>query len=288
MSDPRKPLFPDDDDEPVLPEESLPDEPDADAAATPDDSPEAMDDGEVVETPPEERFPPLNLADEPPPADDAPAPRRRPVWLLNLVTIFFALATIALLVYFGLLWSNPYHPLNPLPPYTPLPVIVTATFQPATATPIPSATESPTPATTATFTPIPADALPATMTFTPAAFPFTLADAGVDYAENGNDSGCAWASIAGNVVDLQGDGVVDYSVRIRSQEGDLNATVATGAAPDFGPGGYELQLGDQPELAPYVIQLLSPDGSPLSEEYLVVSSDQCDQNVAVVDFVQNR
>lgn len=274
MPDPRKPLFPDDDEESALPEPPSPDES------------EIVDEGEIVETPPEERFPPLNPADETP--DEAPPPSpRRPTWLYNLVAILFALATIGLLAYFSVLWVDPYHPLNPLPPYTPLPIIITATFQPATATPIPSLTPSPV-VMTPTFTPIPAAALPATMTFTPAAFPFTLADAGIEYVANTNDSGCDWLGIAGTVVDLQGEGVVDYSIRVRSQEGELNATLATGGAPDIGPGGFELKLGDKPELAPFIVQLLGPDGSPVSEEYLVVTSDQCDQNLTVVHFAQNR
>ena len=283
MADPRKPLFPDDDDNELIPPESDDSESADDEEAFYDEA----DDGEVVETPPEERFPPLNPAQEAP-AEPAPPRPRRPRWLLNLVTLLFGLATIALLVYFGLLWTNPYHALNPLPPYTPLPIIVTATFQPATVTPIPSATDTPTPAFTATFTPIPANALPATTTFTPAAFPFTLVDSGVEYTTNANDNGCDWLSIAGNVTDLAGEGIVDYSVRIRSQEGDLNTTIGTGESADFGTGGFEFQLGSQPQLNAYIVQLLSPDGSPLSEEYLVVTSDQCEQNVALVNFAQNR
>jgi len=270
MPDTRQPLFPDDDD-PVAPEPSFPDQG------------RVEDVDEIVETPPEERFPPLNPAVEA--AEEAP-PRRRRAWPLNLVTILFALATVALLVYFGLLWANPYHPLNPLPPYTPLPVIVTATFAPPTSTPFPTPAESPTPAVTTTFTPIPAAALPATMTFTPAAFAFTLVDSGIEYVAHEN--GCDWLGIAGNATDLQGEGLEDYGVRVRSQAGDLNATVTTGTAPDFGPGGYELKLGDQPQLAPYIVQLLNPAGNPVSEEYLVVTSDQCDQNIVIVNFTQNR
>ena len=277
MPDTRKPLFPDDDEDPMLPESEAPAE----------DVVEVDYKGEIVETPPEERFPPLNPAVAAPEVVEA-SPRRHRTWPLNLITAFFALATLGLLAYFALLWAYPSHPLNPLPPYTPLPIIITATFQPVSVTPVPSATGTPTPASTATFTPIPAAALPATLTFTPAAFPFTLAESGVEYVANTNDDGCAWSGIAGNIVDLQGEGLADYSVRIRSQEGDLNATVATGAAATFGPGGFELKLDEQAALAAYIIQLLSPNGEPLSEEYLVVTSDQCDQNVAVVNFVQNR
>jgi hypothetical protein len=240
------------------------------------------DSGEIVQTPPEERFPPLNPVDEER-LSAAPPSRRGRSCLLNLLTVFFFLATLGLLAYFSLLWVNPYHELNPLPPYTPLPVVITTTPLPPTPTEPPTFTPVP---ATATFTPIPAEALPASPTFTPSAFAFTLAEPGVDYAPSA--SGCDWSSVAGTVTDLQGEGLEDYGVRIRSQEGDLNATVTTGDAAEIGPGGFELQVSDSASLSPYTIQLLDPNGEPVSEEYLVVTSDVCEQNVVLVSFVQNR
>ena len=268
MSDSRPPLLPEEDD---FPEESQ-------------FSPKAAnmldDDGPIFETPPEERFPPVNpQAHTPPP----PPPRKRRRWLPNLLTVFFLLATTVLVGYIALLMANPYHELNPLPPYTPLPIIVSATPLPPTPTQAPTATDIP---PTATFTPLPVATLSPDQTNTPAAFTFTLGDPGVDYAPSA--SGCEWSGIAGTVTGLQGEGLDDYGVRIRSQQGDLNATVATGEAPDIGPGGFELQLGDTPELAPYTVQLLDAAGEPVSEEYLVVTSDICEQNVTLVSFVQNR
>lgn len=273
MPDDRPPLLPEMDD----PEAKLPEEIQFSAGAALE-----ADSADIVETPPEERFPPLDpVAQQPPPAP--PPPRRGRSCLINLLTVFFFLATLALLAYFSLLWVNPYHALNPLPPYTPLPIIITATPLPPTPTEPPTATPVP---PTATFTPLPAAELPPSPTYTPSAFTFTLAEPGVDYAAS--DNGCDWSSVAGTVTGLQGEGLEDYGVRIRSQEGDLNATVTTGEAAQIGPGGFELQVGESPSLAPYTVQLLDPAGEPVSEEYLIVTSDQCEQNVVLVSFVQNR
>jgi len=276
----RKPLFPVDE---AFAPPGLYQEDDAGPAAEAGDEPEspppADEPDEPVEQVQESRFPPL--APEAPAREPQPRPappRRRRGCLYNLLTVFFLLASVSALAYFALLWTNPYHPLNPLPPFTPLPVIITATPLPPTATPVPTATEPPTLAPTASFTPIPAAEL-IQPTSTPAAFPFALVELETDYTRHA--SGCDWSGIAGQV---QGEDVTDLTVRVGSAEADFVAVV--GDAPDYGPGGFEAQLGDAPQLAPFTIQLLGPDETPLSPDYLVVTSDQCEQNVVLVTFVQ--
>lgn len=260
--DPRPPLFPED-------------------IPLPESDAEPEDIQPAAPTPPEERFPPLA-----PPAEKPTPPPRPPRsgCLYNLLSVFFILAALVLLAYFALLWVNPYHPLNPLPPFTPLPIIVSATPLPPTTTPIPTQTAAPTAAPTAS--PTAQSAAAPAVTFTPAVFPFTLSVLDVEYSASA--AGCTESRIAGRVIDLQGAGVEDYGVRIVAQEGTLTTTVTTGSAPDVGPGGFSARLADAPLLAPYTLQLLGPDGAPLSEEYLIVTSDQCDQNVTLVQFVQNR
>jgi hypothetical protein len=261
MNDPRKPLFPPEDDADSSVEEQR--------AFAPPDAPQAK-----IYTPPAERFPPLDpAADEPEP--EAPPPPRRRI-LPNLMTLFFILATLAFAAYFALLWVNPYHPLNPLPPYTPLPVIITATPLPATATPIP--TETP---ILPTVTQVPQAASPVAVN--PSALPFALSADGPIYTAGPDD--CTTARIAGTVTDAQGAGVEDYGVQVTAQEGDFSATVATGSAPERGPGGFDIALPEPLAIAPYLVQLLDPTGTPLSETYLVVSSNTCAQAVLVVNFV---
>jgi hypothetical protein len=248
--------------------------------------PERDEQPAVVPTPLEERFPPVN-----PKVgvhrEASAQPRPRSTLLPNLVAIIFAIATVVAVALFALIWVNPYTPLNPLAPPTPLPIIITTTPLPSTAT-IPAS-----PGPTATFTLIPAEELGATpdvalpaASFTPALFPFTLAEPGVVYVPNANGQGCDWSSIAGSVTDLQGQPLNSYGVRIRSS--NREDTVFSGSAITFGPGGFELFLNGTPLAGDFTVQLLSPNGAPVSEEYPVSTRTSCEQNVAIVSFVQNR
>lgn len=232
------------------------------------------------------RFPPLAFEPErapepgsrPQPARAGSPPRRGNTLLPNLISLLFMLATLVAIGWFALVWSNPYTPLNPFPPYTPLPVIITTTPLP------PTPTLSPTPAPptpSPTFTPLPVEALA-----TSAPFPFALVDAGVVYAPNGNGQGCAWASLAGSVTDAGGGPLDGYQVRV-SGDG-LEQAVFTGAALTYGPGGFELPLGEAPRAAEYTVQLFDPDGAPVSDVYRIVTRADCDGSVAIISFVQSQ
>jgi hypothetical protein len=231
----------------------------------------------------DERFPPLNPNQRTPAA--APVPRQpRRTWPYNLVALLFFVASIAVAVYYYLIARDPFSPLNPLPPFTPLPIIITTTPIPPTAT----ATFTPTP--TATFTPLPPEMIATLTTFTPAPFPFTLVESGIVYVANSNDAGCNWLSIGGTVTDIEGEPLNGYRVQVVGD--NFNQTVITGATVTFGQGGYEAVLDNRPRRAEYAVQLLTPEGIPLSQVYYVETSDRCTaddgENVAVVNFVQNR
>ena len=167
-------------------------------------------------------------------------------------------------------------------PFTPIPILITATFLPPTETPLPTATLPPTAGPTPTFTPIPAEAIPASASL----FPFVAANNGAVFVPNGNDQGCDWSSIAGSVTDLVGAPLDGYGVRITGE--GLDETVFTGSAQTFGPGGFELFLNGAPSVGTYTIQLLSPEGTPLSDEIIFTTRATCVENVAVVSFLQTR
>ena len=235
----------------------------------------------------DERYPPLDPSAAPRRPQPARKPPRHPFWY-NVLTGLFVLASCGVLAYYTLIVVNPYTPLNPLPPFTPAPIIVTTTPLPPTITPTPSPTRTPTPRPTLTFTPLPAELLPTRPTFTPAPFPFTSSNLGVRYERNLTAEGCEWVSIAGSVRGLQGEILNGYGVRVEGE--GVSLIVYTGGADSlfFQPGEFEVLLGDTPVVAPFAVTLLSPEGQVLSEDYLVITSDRCDQNVAVIDFVQNR
>lgn len=281
-SDARKPLFPED--------ETLPEDEDPHARYKPPAQPESLPEAKQSPEPApvraaspddDDRFPPLNpeVARSTP-----PAPRKRSTLLPNFLAFFFFLATIGAGVYVYLVARDPYSELNPFPPFTPVPIFVTTTPLPPTITPIPSLTPSP------TFTVIPREVLATLTTWTPAPFPFTLAENGVVYVPNANEQGCNWSSIAGSVTGLQGEALDGYRVQIIGD--NFNQTVITGSALTFGPGGYEMPINNVAQRAEFAVQLLTPEGIPISEVIYVETSDVCNadaqENVTIVSFVQNR
>jgi len=106
------------------------------------------------------------------------------------------------------------------------------------------------------------------------------------YAPNNNGTGCNWASIAGSVTDTDGLPLNNYGVQIRHVADNLDVKVFSGSALTFGPGGFELAIGGTPQAGEFVVQLFSPAGAPVSEEYTVMTRDTCEENVAVLRFVQ--
>lgn len=213
-------------------------------------------------TPPEERYPPVAPLVEPvdPPVVPVPAQRRSPPARhisLNLLTLALLLGSVGVWMVVALIWQDPYHWLNPLPPPI-VRVFVTATFLPPTPTP--------------NLPPTPEGSL---------ALPFTLLD-GVVYRANANGRGCAWASIAGSVVDASGAGLNGYRVQILGE--GVNATVFSGTAAAFGAGGFEFPLGEAPLEAAFLVQLMSFDSQPLSDVIAVQMRPTCEENVALLRF----
>lgn len=267
---------------PLEPDEPTPEE----LFAPPELRPEVPAAPPVIETAPAERFPPLKVKKENLGVDDyAPTrdlPQPRSAFLPNLVAILFFIASIALIIVFSIIYVNPTTPLNPFPPFTPIPILITATFLPPTETPLPTATLPPTLGPTPTFTPIPAAAIPGQASL----FPFVAANNGAVYVPNGNQNGCDWSSIAGSVTDLATEPLDGYGVRITGD--DLDETVYTGSVQSFGPGAFELFLNGAPQVGTYTVQLLSPQGLPLSETYTITTRATCEENVAIVSFLQTR
>lgn len=260
---------------------------------------------------PEDRFPalpqeqpPTAPLKEPPRRRPAPPPRREPSGsntTVNLIALFFLLASCSAVAYFAFIWNNYMSPLNPLAPPTPMPQVITATLtqtltpEPtSTLTPSPTITPSPVPtdAPTSTFTPVFLDALetPASLGLdTPegtedvSAYRFALRNNQLIYITNPDArGGCNWSSIAGSVVSFEGTALNGYGVRIAGQ--GIDQTVATGSAPGMGPGGFEVQLGTTATDGSYVAQLLDPQGIAVSPVVTVTTKSDCTQNIVALRF----
>lgn len=202
-----------------------------------------------------------------------PSPARQRARRYNRISLLALLGSIAIGALYALIWADPFTPINPFPPEVVV-VYVTATPQAS----LPAAAQN----TASESAPAAADG---------SAFPFVASD--VLYTPNANERGCEYASIAGSVTDLNGEALSAYRVRISGPDG-LEETVFTGAARTFGPGSYELPLGNLPIAADYTVQLFSPatssapSGLPLSELISVPTRADCEGAVAIINFQQLR
>jgi hypothetical protein len=245
----------------------------------------------------------------------ATAPRRGYA-CADVITAIFLLLTVLSASITILLLANPASPLNPLPAPTYPAVLViatpwpsdtpTRTFtpEPATRTPLPtstptaSATRTPTATNTATNTPVfgavtsaatqaaTLEPLPPSKQYTLSPFAFTVKP--IEYQANTNKDGCKWQSIVGSVVDLSLRPVKGMAVKVMGSNGQIDEVKYTGTALDFGESGFEFFLGPAPREDRYTVQLLGRTGTPISEAVTVETRATCDQNVAIVSFVQNH
>lgn len=247
-------------------------------------------------------------------------PRRRSggcVW--NVLTALVLLSVACISLWFLIVFTNPYTPLNPFPPATPEP---TRFIPSATPTPLgvlpPTWTASPSPEPSATFTPRPTATIPPTNT------PFNLATeteavidtptpeigtvtpvGGYAFQLNGRplaiqniaypEQGCNWMGVAGQVLDLNGAPVQGQIVRLggalpgESEPFEPRLTL-TGLPQQFGPGHYLFEISDRPTASQdrLWLQLLSQEGTPISDRIFFETFDSCDAALIVVNFRQVR
>lgn len=235
--------------------------------------------------------------------------------IMNGLTVVVLLATLCLGGVFFILLVNPQSNLNFFPP-TPLPTRV-STFTPsppaaqqlaATWTPPPS---TPTPEPTVTRTPEPSRTPTPTRTpfilisQTPVAvteeseseFPFVLREGSPLAIQNfvHADQGCDWMGIAGQVFDMSAAPVTQgLMIEVGGFLPDSDVTLPqislTGLAPQYGPGGYEFELADEPIASQnsLYIQLLDQAGLPLSEQIFFDTFAACERNLILINFQQVR
>lgn len=158
----------------------------------------------------------------------------------------------------------------------------------ATLAPLPSAT----PESTSTFTP--AATLPPTNTPTPAAppKPYALQPGAMITlpAFTHADAGCAWMGLAGQVIGEDGQPVKNLVISVSAVQNGVPVEWMgyTGLATAYGPGGFEIQLGNQVAAMELTIQLFDLDGEMLSEPFTFTTSADCQQNLTLINFSPNR
>ncbi|MBI5929676.1 MAG: hypothetical protein HY862_10230 [Chloroflexi bacterium] len=238
---------------------------------------------------------------------------------LDVITVLFLLASVAIISATVLIINDPAVPFNPFPKPT-LPQLVEFPTAGPTTTPSSTPTETVTPlpptpfptfTPTSTFTPtasptitptlviqgaaatidpsLPADAQPGLNLVTPtteiiSAFPFIARD--VRYEANLNTQGCQWLSIAGNVTGTSGEPLTDLAIEVIGD--GYQKILFSGSAQQFGLSGFEFPVGTTPRRLEFSVQLLNSTGVPISDFIFVTTGETCADNVAVVEFVQTR
>ena len=103
-----------------------------------------------------------------------------------------------------------------------------------------------------------------------------------------NNAGCNWLGIAGEVWDLQGNPVPYGEYRVHVWGSGTDSRPVVGGAPAYGPAGYEQFLSDVPMIRDYNLQLENADGRIISPVYEVQTRANCNENLLMFSFVQER
>jgi hypothetical protein len=101
-----------------------------------------------------------------------------------------------------------------------------------------------------------------------------------------NTAGCDWMGIGGQAFARNGEPLAGLVVHLEG--GGLRREALTGSKLAYGPGGYEIQLGDHlaATTGVYRLQLRGVHSQPLSDWIPVDTFADCSRNLLVLNFVQ--
>jgi hypothetical protein len=106
--------------------------------------------------------------------------------------------------------------------------------------------------------------------------------------------GCNWLGIAGQVFDPDGLPVLNLIVSVKGKLGiaDIDVFSMTGLAEGdaYGPGGYEIQLSNQPYQTngSLNIQVFDLNANPLTVPLIFNTSADCEKNLVIINFTSNQ
>ena len=229
--------------------------------------------------------------------------------LYNILTVVFVLMTLCLCGVFFNIFTNPYTGINPFPPNTEIPPTLTPTITPQEApptwTPPPTIppTQTNTPKPTITIQPsntpfslttpdTPTITLTPSKTIKPVGLPYKTT---VQYFESTTfraDTSCGDFLVAGQALDTKNSPVIGLIVKIGGsvpgKSFSSSPTTLTGIVPAYGPSGFEFALGVPPVASSKTlwIQLFDQSGAPLSEQFYLTTSGDCNKNLLLVRFTQ--
>lgn len=188
---------------------------------------------------------------------------------------------------------------TPLPPTITLTPTITPTL---TLTPSPTLSPSPVVPGLPTDTPNPAtpiteEGLPAqpgiiipTSPLIPVTsdpnMPFAFSALETTYRRN--ETTCDSLIIAGNVLDLFGQPLAEANLAVEVAGEQFLEVRYSGSATEYGAAGFEIVVGNRPQRRFFSVRLLGQSGEILSDYIFVTTGETCEQNIAYVEFLQNR
>jgi hypothetical protein len=172
---------------------------------------------------------------------------------------------------------------------------ITPTLAPsATITDTPMATlipsETPTPLATFTSQPTATPTGPTpTVEPPPSPYPFRLREENVILTQNfANAAGCAWQGFGGQVFGLDGNPLPGLQIHVFGSDTATDFFVQAGSNTLYGPAGWEQPVDTVINTRTYFVQLLSAQGTVVSDPIQVTFPGDCAQNLALVNFIQTR
>lgn len=164
------------------------------------------------------------------------------------------------------------------------------TNTPTSASTSPAATNTPTTAATATTAKTNTPTTAPTAVSTTTAYLYTVQSGSPVQIQNfvNSTAGCAWQGIAGQVFDNDSTPVKNIVVKAGGtwNGATVNLLGMTGAASNYGEGGYELVLGTKVVATNNTVwvQLYDLAGKALTEKVYVSTSTDCTKNLVLLNF----
>lgn len=175
---------------------------------------------------------------------------------------------------------------TPTRTFTPGP---TATFTPSptqTATATATASLTATATATLTFTPSPTGPSP-TPTNTQSPYAFIIQQGTPLLRDNfANAAGCNWQGLAGQVINERGEALVGIQIRVTG-DGIPEQFTISGTNTFYGPSGWEVAVDNKITTGRYRVELIA-NGQQVSPTVEIVFPNSCQQNLALINFVQTR
>ena len=108
-----------------------------------------------------------------------------------------------------------------------------------------------------------------------------------------HSSGCDGLYIAGNVIDINGNFLLFWVVRVGGTLGGEALFIEDGLSginPEYTDSGWEIKIANAPidSNGTVYLELIDPEGNVVSDLIIIDTYDDCSRNLIMVNFIQDR